>query len=152
MLALAPECGCTFACSAPNSAQARVPGELLGLVDHEVAAVVPLARVALGVLVREDRALGGEDRRRGEVLRRDQLDRGVLALDLAPDDVGDRRDRRLPARRTRRPCSLLGLGRLGRRPARPARTRYDSTAGTRSSARVRLGVRDPRPRAGRTRR
>ena len=58
MLAFAPECGCTLACSAPNSAQARVAGELLGLVDHEVAAVVPLARVALGVLVREHRANG----------------------------------------------------------------------------------------------
>ena len=57
MFALAPECGCTLACSAPNSSQARVAGELLGLVDDEVAAVVALARVALGVLVGEHRAL-----------------------------------------------------------------------------------------------
>ena len=64
-------------------------GELLGLVDHEVAAVVALARVALGVLVREDGALRGHHRRRREVLRRDQLDGGVLTLDLAPDDLGD---------------------------------------------------------------
>ena len=89
MLALAPECGCTLACSAPNSAQRAVAGELLGLVDHVVAAVVALARVALGVLVGEDRALRREHRRRREVLRRDELDRGVLALDLAPDDLGD---------------------------------------------------------------
>ena len=65
-------------------------GQLLGLVDHQVAAVVALARVALGVLVREHRALRLEHRGRGEVLGRDQLDRGVLALTLAPDDVGDR--------------------------------------------------------------
>ena len=89
MLALAPECGCTLAWSAPNSSHRRVAGELLGLVDHEVAAVVALARVALGVLVGEHRALRREHRGRGEVLRRDELDRGVLALGLAPDDVGD---------------------------------------------------------------
>ncbi len=34
-----------------------LPGELLGLVHDEVPAVVPLGRVALGVLVREHRAL-----------------------------------------------------------------------------------------------
>ena len=66
-----------------------VAGEHLRLVDHEVAAVVALRRVALGVLVGEHRALGGQHRGRGEVLRRDQLDGGVLALRLAPDDVGD---------------------------------------------------------------
>ena len=87
--ALAPECGCTFACSAPNSAHARVAREVLGVVDDEVAAVVALGRVALGVLVGEHRALRLEHRARREVLRRDQLDRGVLALELALDDVGD---------------------------------------------------------------
>ena len=69
--------------------RARAPREVLGLVDHDVAAVVALGRVALGVLVGEHRALRLEHRRRREVLRRDQLDRGVLALELAPDDVGD---------------------------------------------------------------
>ena len=43
MFALAPECGCTLAWSAPNSAQA-VARELLGVVDDVVAAVVPLPR------------------------------------------------------------------------------------------------------------
>ena len=66
-----------------------VAGELLGLVDDGVAAVVALGRVALGVLVGEDGTLRLEHRRRREVLRRDELDRGVLALDLAADDVGD---------------------------------------------------------------
>ena len=89
MLALAPECGWTFAWSAPNSAQARDAGELLGFVDDEVAAVVALGRIALGVLVGEHRSLRGEDRGRGEVLRGDELDRRVLTLGLPPDDVGD---------------------------------------------------------------
>src|SRR6266540_3540233 len=53
-------------------------------------AVAPLVRIALRVLVGEHRALGGQHRRRREVLRRDELDRGVLALDLATDHVGDR--------------------------------------------------------------
>ena len=56
-----------------------VAGERLGVVDHRVAAVVALARVALRVLVGEDGALGREHRGRHEVLRRDQLHRGVLA-------------------------------------------------------------------------
>ena len=63
-----------------------VAGQLLGLVDHLVAAVVPLARVALAVLVGEDRPGGPQHRRRGEVLRGDELDRGVLPLDLGVDD------------------------------------------------------------------
>src|SRR2546430_12243586 len=62
-------------------------GQLLDQVDHGVAAVVPLAGVALGVLVGEDRARGLEDLQGGEVLRRDQLERGVLALGLACDEV-----------------------------------------------------------------
>ena len=86
MLALAPECGCTLACSAPNSALARSTGEVLDLVDERVAAVVALARVALGVLVGEHRAGGREHRRRGEVLGRDQLQGRVLPLDLAVDE------------------------------------------------------------------
>ena len=66
-----------------------VAGELLDLVDHEVAAVVALRRVALGVLVGEHRALRGEHR--GDVKFSDAMSwiGGVLALGLAPDDVGD---------------------------------------------------------------
>ena len=66
-----------------------LPSELFGFVDDEVAAVVALGRIALGVLVREHRALRREHRRRREVLRCDELERGVLTLGLAPDDVGD---------------------------------------------------------------
>ena len=63
MLALAPECGCTLACSAPNSALDPLAGQVLDLVDDLVAAVVPLARVALGVLVGEHRPGGLAARR-----------------------------------------------------------------------------------------
>ncbi len=64
-----------------------VDRELFDRVDDRVAAVVPLARIALGVLVGEHRAGRGHHRRRGEVLARDQLEAGGLALDLALDEV-----------------------------------------------------------------
>ena len=47
-------------------------GEPLGDVHHLAAAVVPGARIALGVLVRERRAQGGQHGGRGEVLRGDR--------------------------------------------------------------------------------
>ena len=61
-------------------------GDVLDLVDDLVAAVVALARVALAVLVGEHRAGGPQHGRRGEVLAGDQLEGGVLALDLAVDE------------------------------------------------------------------
>ena len=64
-----------------------LPGELLDLVDDLVAAVVPLARVALAVLVREHRARRPQHRRRREVLAGDQLQRRPLALLLGADEV-----------------------------------------------------------------
>ena len=64
-------------------------GDVLDLVDDLVAAVVALARVALAVLVGEHRARGAQHRRRGEVLAGDQLEGGVLALDLAVDERED---------------------------------------------------------------
>ena len=45
------------------------PGQVLDLVDDAVAAVVPLAGVALRVLVGEHRPGGGHHRPRGEILR-----------------------------------------------------------------------------------
>src|SRR5256885_8554471 len=63
------------------------PGEVFDLVDDRVAAVVPLAGIPLGVLVGEDRPGRGEHRLRREVLRRDQLQRRVLTLELAIDDL-----------------------------------------------------------------
>ena len=66
-----------------------VDRELLDLVDDLAAAVVALARVALGVLVRRHRADGLEDRRPGEVLRRDQLDLVALPLELRAEQRRD---------------------------------------------------------------
>ena len=66
-----------------------VDRELLDDVDVLAAAVVALAGIALGVLVREDAALALQDRLRDEVLRRDHLERALLAVQLARDDVGD---------------------------------------------------------------
>ena len=63
----------------------------LDLVDDLAAAVVALARVALGVLVRRHRADRLEHGRPGEVLRRDQLDLAALPLELAPEQLGDLR-------------------------------------------------------------
>ena len=72
--ACAPECGCTLACSAPKSCFSAVDRELLDLVHDLAAAVVPLARIALGVLVGERRAHRLEHRAADEVLARDQLE------------------------------------------------------------------------------
>ena len=66
---------------------AAVAGEVLDLVDDVVAAVVAPARVPLGVLVGEDRAGRRHDRRRGEVLRRDQLQGRLLAVELLAEEV-----------------------------------------------------------------
>ncbi len=56
-----------------------VDGRLLDDVHPLAAAVVPPARVALGVLVGEDRAGGFENRVAHEILRRDQLEPVILA-------------------------------------------------------------------------
>ena len=76
-------------------------GEDLGDVDELAAAVVALARQALGVLVREPAALGLHDGSRDVVLARDELDVLVLAPPLAlhrlPEvgvDLGDRLERK----------------------------------------------------------
>ena len=61
--------------------------QLLGDVDPLAAAVVAAAGVALGVLVREHRALALEDRLGHEVLRGDHLQRALLALELVREDV-----------------------------------------------------------------
>ena len=74
MLALAPGVRLHVGVLGAEQLAQAVAGELLGFVDHEVAAVVALRRVALGVLVGEHRALRREHRGRREVLRRDELD------------------------------------------------------------------------------
>ena len=99
--------------------------DLLGALDRQrldhvhvlATPIVPATRIALGVLVGHDRALRGQDRRAGEVLRRDQQDLVALATALLPDGLVD-----------------LGIGRLQRvghgcvslpcrRPARRRRLR-----------------------------
>ena len=65
--------------------------EGLGLVDDLAAAVVALAGVALGVLVRQRRPQRGEHGRRGEVLAGDQLQTVVEAVALGEQDAGDLR-------------------------------------------------------------
>ena len=63
-------------------------------LDHVgllAAAVVALARIALGVLVGEHRALGLKHRAGDDVLGGDQLDLALLAVELAADRAGDLR-------------------------------------------------------------
>ena len=71
--------------------------QALGDVDELAAAVVALARQALGVLVGQPRALGFHDRRGDVVLARDELDLVVLPASLAehrlPEDGIELRDR-----------------------------------------------------------
>ncbi len=73
----------------PEQGAEAVAGQVLHLVDDLVPAVVAPARVPLGVLVGEDRARGGQHRRRGEVLRGDELQGGRLALGLLAQQAGD---------------------------------------------------------------
>jgi hypothetical protein len=63
--------------------------ELLDLVDDLAAAVVAPAGISLGVLVREDRAGRVEHGLGHEVLRRDHLERVLLALELALQNARD---------------------------------------------------------------
>ena len=65
--------------------------QVLGHVDPLAAAVVAAAGVALGVLVREHRALAVEHGLGHEVLGGDHLQRALLALELVREDVGDLR-------------------------------------------------------------
>ena len=62
-----------------------IDGELFDYVDVLTASVVAASRVALGVLVRQDRTLGVHDRDGREVLRGDHLQRVLLAGQLRGD-------------------------------------------------------------------
>ncbi len=64
-------------------------GQRLGNIDELAATVVPLARIPLGILVREHGALRLEHGLRNDVLRRDQFDVVPLATKLARDRLGD---------------------------------------------------------------
>ena len=61
----------------------------LGDVDELAAAVVALARIALGIFVGHDRALRLEHGARDDVLRGDQLDLVLLAAELLADRARD---------------------------------------------------------------
>jgi len=62
-----------------------VARKILDLVDDLAAAVVALAGIALGVLVRRHRADRLEHARPREVLRRHQLDLAALPVELAAE-------------------------------------------------------------------
>jgi hypothetical protein len=66
-----------------------VDRELLDLVHDLAASVVAPAGVALGVLVRRHAADRFQHRRPREVLGGDELDLAPLALELAPEQLGD---------------------------------------------------------------
>ena len=66
-------------------------GELFGDIDELAAAVVALARIALGVFVGHDRALRLEHGAGDDVLGGDQLDLVLLATEFLVDRVGDLR-------------------------------------------------------------
>ena len=61
----------------------------LGDVDEFAAAVVALAGIALGVLVRHHRAGGFEHGAADEVLGGDQLESRILAVELVADGPGN---------------------------------------------------------------
>ncbi len=66
-------------------------GETLDLVNDLAALVVAATRVALGILVREDRSDRLHHGDRGEVLRGDELDVGALPGDFPGDEVAEDR-------------------------------------------------------------
>jgi hypothetical protein len=63
--------------------------DLLDLIDDLAAAVVPLPRQSLGVLVRERRRHRLEHRRRHEILAGDELESVALPCDLLIDELRD---------------------------------------------------------------
>jgi hypothetical protein len=67
--------------------------ERLGDVDELTTAVIAPAGIALGIFVRQDRPRGLEHGLTHEILRRDQLEALVLAVQLVPHDFRDFRIR-----------------------------------------------------------
>ena len=63
--------------------------QFLGDVDELAAAIVALARIALGIFVGHDRALRLEHGARDDVFRGDQLDLVALAAELVADRAED---------------------------------------------------------------
>ena len=90
-LACAPECGWTLAKLQSNSLLGPLDRQLLGDVDVLAAAVVAPAGIALGIFVGQHRALRLQHGARDDVLRGDQLDLLLLAMQLALQHRIDRR-------------------------------------------------------------
>ncbi len=121
-----------------------VDRELLDHVDVLAAAVVALARVALGVLVGEHAALALQDRLRHEVLRGDHLQRALLAVELEVEGLGD-----LGVDVGERALEVVGR-QVGHRPGSKDERALDRTTGSgRLRRRPRCRARAPRPRAAR---
>src|SRR5208282_4057872 len=72
-----------------EQAQHSVNGQALDNVDEFTAAVVAASWVALGILVRQDGALGGKDGWTGVILRGDHLQAELLTLALTLDRLPD---------------------------------------------------------------
>ena len=68
-----------------------VDRQALGQIDELAAAVVATPRIALGILVGQDRALCLQNRARDDVLAGDQLDLELLAFFFSIDCSGDLR-------------------------------------------------------------
>ena len=66
-------------------------GQRFGDIHELAASVIALARIPLGVLVREDRARRIEHRLTHEVLRRDELETAVLTVAFVGNGLGDLR-------------------------------------------------------------
>ena len=86
---LRPRVGLDVRVLGAEQALRPVDRELLDTVDDLAAAVVALAGIPLGVLVRRHRADRLEDRRPREVLGGDQLDLPSLPLEFRVEQLGD---------------------------------------------------------------
>jgi hypothetical protein len=75
--------------AAVEQAAGALDGQLLGNVDELAAAVIAALRVALGVLVRQHRALCLEHRAGDDVLGGNELDLVLLAAELELDGASD---------------------------------------------------------------
>ena len=88
-LAWLPEFGCTLANLQSNSRVTRSIARVLGDIDELAAAIIAPARIALGIFVRQHRALRFEHGFRDDVFGGDQLDFMPLAAELQLDRLGD---------------------------------------------------------------
>ncbi len=87
MFAWVPECGWTFACSAPKSLLQPVAGKVLGHIVELTPAIVSLARVALGIFIGHDRSHCFKYRTGNDIFGCDQFQTIDLAEPLLFDDI-----------------------------------------------------------------